>query len=97
MKIPYRLPIVLFLQVGKELQIKALQYYFYTYEIKDIICKLRHCYMVEVKLIQAWKVLINSYSIHFRARMPGLERTLVLPLTSKVTLSKLLNLSRLLL
>lgn len=53
MKIPYRLPIVLFLQVGKELQIKALQYYFYTYEIKDIICKLRHRYMVEVKLIQA--------------------------------------------
>ena len=37
MKITYRLSIVL--QVGKEIKIKTFKYYFFTYEIKDILSK----------------------------------------------------------
>lgn len=38
MKILYRLSIVLFLLV-KEMQIKALKYCFFTYEIEDMLTK----------------------------------------------------------
>lgn len=69
MKIPYRLSTVLY--VGKEIKIKTFKYYFFTYEIKDILSKT---------LLQGRSTtlrdIINSYSLHFRARLPRLKRTL---------------------